>query len=60
VNVLRHKLLRINGYKPKDGMYLSDEKPRINDYSAISLFVRNDLSNKQITEIINLNKNNKH
>jgi hypothetical protein len=37
VNVLRHRLLRINGHKPKDGMYPSDEKPRINDYGAVSL-----------------------
>jgi hypothetical protein len=65
VNVLRHKLLWINGRKPKDGMYPSDEKPRINDYGAISLgFVTKPserrLSNKEITEIINLNINNKH
>jgi hypothetical protein len=57
VNVLRHKLLWINERKPKDGMYPSDEKPKINDYGAISLGlslvtnqVRNDLSNKEITE----------
>jgi hypothetical protein len=37
VNVLRHKLLWINEHKPKDGMYPSDEKPKINDYGAISL-----------------------
>jgi hypothetical protein len=37
VNVLRHKLLWINGRKPKDGMYPLDEKPKINDYGAISL-----------------------
>jgi hypothetical protein len=37
VNVLRHKLLWINERKPKDGMYPSDEKPKINDYGAISL-----------------------
>jgi hypothetical protein len=37
VNVLRHKLQWINECKPKDGMYLSDEKPKINDYGAISL-----------------------
>jgi phosphoribosylanthranilate isomerase len=46
-------------------MYLSDEKPRINDYGAISLgFVTKPserrLSNKEITEIISLNINNKH
>jgi hypothetical protein len=37
VNVLRHKLLWISERKPKDGMYPSDEKPKINDYGAISL-----------------------
>jgi hypothetical protein len=37
VNVLRHKLLWINERKPKDGMYPSDETPKINDYGAISL-----------------------
>jgi hypothetical protein len=37
VNVLRHKLLCINGRKPNDGMYPSDEKLRINDYGTISL-----------------------
>jgi hypothetical protein len=37
VNVLRHKLLWINGRKPKDEMYPSDEKLRINDYGTISL-----------------------
>jgi hypothetical protein len=65
VNVLRHKLLWINGRKPKDGMYPSDEKLRINVYGAISLgFVTKPserrLNNKEITEIINLNINNKH
>jgi hypothetical protein len=37
VNVLRHKLLWINERKPKDGMYPSDEKLRINNYGTISL-----------------------
>jgi hypothetical protein len=37
VNVLRHKLLWINGRKRKDGMYPSDKKLRINDYETISL-----------------------
>jgi hypothetical protein len=37
VNVLRHKILWINERKPKDGMYPSDEKSKINDYGAISL-----------------------
>jgi hypothetical protein len=37
VNVLRHKLLWINERKLKDVMYPSDEKPKINDYGAISL-----------------------
>jgi hypothetical protein len=65
VNVLRHKLLWINGCKPKDGMYPSDEKPRINNYGAISFgFVTKPserrLCNKEITKIINLNINNKH
>jgi hypothetical protein len=37
MNVLRHKLLWINGRKPKDRMYPSDEKLRINDHDTISL-----------------------
>jgi hypothetical protein len=37
VNVLRHKLLWINGRKLNNGVYPSDEKPKINDYGAISL-----------------------
>jgi hypothetical protein len=65
VNVLRHKLLWINGRKPNDGMYPSDEKLRINDFRTISLgFVTKPseklLSNNEITEINNLNVNNKH
>jgi hypothetical protein len=65
VNVLRHKLLWINGRKPNDRMYPSDEKLRINDFSTISLgFVTKPceklLSNNEITEINNLNVNNKH
>jgi hypothetical protein len=65
VNVLKHKLLRINGRKPKDRMYLSDEKLRISEYGAISLgFVTKPsekrLSNNEITEINNLNVSNKH
>jgi hypothetical protein len=65
VNVLRHKLLWINGHKPKDGMYPSDEKLRINDSSIISLgFVTKPsekrLSYNEIMEINNLNVNNKH
>jgi hypothetical protein len=56
VNVLKHKLLRINGRKSNYGMYPSDEKPKINNYGAISLgFVtklgEKRLSNKEITEI---------
>jgi hypothetical protein len=65
VNVLRHKLLWINGRKPKDGMYPLDEKLRINDFGTISLgFVTKPsekrLSYNEITEINNLNVNNKH
>jgi hypothetical protein len=65
VNVLKHKLLRINGRKRKDGMYPSDEKPKINDYGAISLgFVTKPsakrLSNNKMTAIDNLNINNEH
>jgi hypothetical protein len=65
VNVLKHKLLRINGRKPKDGMYPSDEKPKRNDYGAISLgFVTKPsekrLSNNKMTGIDNLNINNEH
>jgi hypothetical protein len=65
VNVLKHKLLRINERKRKDGMYPSDEKSKINDYSAISLgFVTKPsakrLSNNKMTAIDNLNINNEH
>jgi hypothetical protein len=65
VNVLRHKLLWINGRKPKDGMYPLDEKLRINDFGTISLgFVTKPsekrFSYNEITEINNLNVNNKH
>jgi hypothetical protein len=65
VNVLKHKLLRINGHKPKDGMYPLDEKQKINDYSAISLgFVTKSsekrLSNNKMTGIDHLNINNEH
>jgi hypothetical protein len=57
VNVLRHKLLRINGRKPKDGMYPSDEKPRINDYGAISLGFVTKPNEKRFKQKIN-NGNN--
>jgi hypothetical protein len=65
VNVLRHKLLWINRRKPKDGMYPSDEKLRINDFGTISLgFVTKPnekrLSYNEITEINNLKVKNKH
>jgi hypothetical protein len=65
VNVLRHKLLWINGRKPKDGMYPSDKKLRINDYGTISLGFVTKPSEKrkcynEITEINNLSVNNKH
>jgi hypothetical protein len=65
VNVLRHKLLWINGRKPKDGMYQSDEKLRINDYGTISLGFVTKPSEKrksynEITEINNLSVNIKH
>jgi hypothetical protein len=65
VNVLRHKLLWINGRKPRDGMYPSDEKLRINDYGTISLgFVTKPCEKRkgydEITEINNLSVNNKH
>jgi hypothetical protein len=65
VNVLKHKLLRINGRKPKDGMYPSNEKPKINDYGAISLGfvtkpIEKRLSNNKMTGINNLNINNEH
>jgi hypothetical protein len=64
VNVLRHKLLWINGRKPKDGMYLSDKKLRIYDYGTISLGFVTKPSEKrkgydEITEINNLSVNNK-
>jgi hypothetical protein len=49
VNVLRHKLLWINGCKPKDGMYPLDEKPRINDYGTISLGFVTKPSEKQLS-----------
>jgi hypothetical protein len=63
--VLRNKLLWINGRKPKDEMYPSDEKLRINDYSTISLsFVikpsEKRKSYNEITEINNLSITNKH
>jgi hypothetical protein len=57
VNVLRHKLLMINGRKRKDGMYPSDEKPRINDYGAISLGFVTKPSEKRFKQQIN-NENN--
>jgi hypothetical protein len=56
VNVLKHKLLRINGRKPKDGMYPSDEKPKINDYGAISLGFVTKPSEKRLSN----NKMNEH
>jgi hypothetical protein len=37
VNVSKHKVQWINERKPKDGMYPSDETPKINDYGVISL-----------------------
>jgi hypothetical protein len=63
--VLRHKLLWINGRKPKDGMYPSNEKLRINDYGTISLGFITKPSEKrksydEIMEINNLSVNNKH
>jgi hypothetical protein len=57
VNVFRHKLLRINGRKPKDGMYPSDEKPRINDYGAISLGFVTKQSEKRFKQQINTGNN---
>jgi hypothetical protein len=65
VNVLRHKLLWINGRKSKDRKYPSDEKIRINNYGTISLgFVTKPnekrKSYNEITEINNLSVNNKH
>jgi hypothetical protein len=65
VNVIRHKLLWINGCKPKDEMYPSDEKLRINDYGTISLGFVTKPSEKrksydEITKINNLSVNNKH
>jgi hypothetical protein len=65
VNVIRHKLLWINGRKPKDGIYPSDGKLRINDYGTISLGFVTKPSEKrksydEITEINNLSVNNKH
>jgi hypothetical protein len=65
VNVLRHKLVWINGRKPKDGMYPSDEKLRINDYGTISLgFVTKPNEKRkgynEIMEINNLGVNIKH
>jgi hypothetical protein len=57
VNVLKHKLLRINERKPKDGMYPSDEKPGINDYGAISLGFVTKPSEKRFKQQIN-NGNN--
>jgi hypothetical protein len=65
VNVVRYKLLCINGRKPKDGMYPSDEKLRINDYGTISLGFVTKPSEKrksydEIMEINNLSINTKH
>jgi hypothetical protein len=57
VNALRHKPLRINGRKPKDEMYPLDEKPRINDYGAISLGFVTKPSEKRFKQQIN-NGNN--
>jgi hypothetical protein len=50
VNVLRHKLLWINGRKPKDEMYPSDENQKINDYGAISLGFVTKPSEKQFKQ----------
>jgi hypothetical protein len=47
----------INGRKPKDGMYPSDEKARINDYGAISLGFVTKPSEKRFKQQIN-NENN--
>jgi hypothetical protein len=65
VNVLRLKLLWINRRKPKDEMYPSNEKLRINDFGTISIgFVTKPnekrLSYNEITEINNLKVKNKH
>jgi hypothetical protein len=57
VNVLKHKLLRINVRKPKDEMYPSDEKPGINNYGAISLGFVTKPSEKRFKQQIN-NGNN--
>jgi hypothetical protein len=57
VNVLKHKLLRINERKLKGGMYPSDEKPGINDYGAISLGFVTEPSEKRFKQQIN-NENN--
>jgi hypothetical protein len=65
VNVLRHKLLWINGRKPKDRMYPSEKTLRINDYGTISLGFVTKPSEKrksceETTEINNLSVNNKY
>jgi hypothetical protein len=57
VNVLKHKLLRINKHKLKDGMYPLDEKLGINDYGAISLGFVTKPSEKRFKQQIN-NGNN--
>jgi hypothetical protein len=57
VNVLKHKLLRINEHKPKDEMYPSDEKLGINDYGTISLGFVTKPSEKRFKQQIN-NGNN--
>jgi hypothetical protein len=57
VNLLRHKLLWINEHKPKVGMYPSDEKPKINDYDAISLGFVTKPSEKQFKQQRNNGKN---
>jgi hypothetical protein len=63
VNVIKHKLLWINGHKPKDGMYPSNGKLKTNNYSTISLGFVTIPSEKrkgydEITEINNLSVNN--
>jgi hypothetical protein len=57
VNVLRHKLLWINERKLKDEMYPSDEKPKINDYGAISLGFVTKPSEKRFKQYRNNGKN---
>ena len=58
MNVIQHKQQWINEHKPKDEMYPSDEKLRINDYGTFELgFVTKPSSKQQsynkMTEINN-------